>query len=311
MFARTTWSLVASLSASTTAAVVALWFDRQVLYVLSIVIVTICIWHRNVISTLWLRFMDKRHYSEDQMNPDDFSFKPRGVTQRCAIALYWTLTRIKRISPTEAPALVSFFALALLMLLIFRRDILEFDKDFFRSNIVPEIFGFLLDGLLILGVLGYWARRKAARESEALRKVLRNFLWRYATHAVVTLKLSDNPASLLGSQYASYRILNRFQFAWQQAEPSLQVDFLKSVANFVQVDADAAMALLPVAAMLNSDHAEVWLRLIYLLKKFKKSDSKVFIHNFIDLLGIIIELDDLNFLDEKPKLNFQQLMNLR
>lgn len=309
MFVKTKKSLVGSLAVATTIAAVGWWFDRQVLFAFLFAVGAICIWHRHLIAAAWLHFMDKRHYSQDQLDPNDYSLKPRGALQRSAIALYWAWKQIKQISPTEAPALFGFFALAFIVLITFRSDILEFDKDFFKSNIVPEIFGFLLDGLLILGVLGYWEKRKTANKNEALRKVLRGFLWRYAVHAAFALKLSKDPKSLVESQYASYRILNRFLVGWILVSPSQRSAFCTSIANLA--DVDAVMALLPVAATLGSDHAEVWLRVISTFKKLKVSTEEVVMHAFIDLLGAILELDDLNFLGEEPKLNIQQRMNLR
>jgi hypothetical protein len=311
MFTRTKTSLIGSLAMATVAAAVGWWFDRQVLLAFLIVVGMIGIWHLRVIAALWLRFMDKRHYSQDQLDLADYSLKPRGAAQHSAIALYWTWTRIKQVSPTEAPALLGFFAIALIVLLTIRTDILEFDQEFFKSNIVPEIFGFLLDGLLVLGMLGYWAKKKSAKENEALRKVLKAFLWKYARHAAFTLELSDNPTSLVESPYASYRILNNFHLAWGLADSSQRKKFSTSVAKMAQLDVEAAMAMLTVAATLGSELAEVWIRVIASLRKIKDSEEKSFVHAFIDLLGAILELDDRSLLLKNPKLNIQQLGNLR
>lgn len=274
-------------------------------------LIAIAIVFRTQISTLFDQFLEKRHFNQDQLDINDFSLKPRGVTQRLAIATYSLLQAIKEVSLNAPTTLIFFFAVLGAGLIFYRPELIKPSTTVFNDSVIPNLFVFTLDGFLISGLFGYYSNRQNRLQKEQLRLVLRSFLIKYAVKTAESLKLDDDVPKLLRTEHAPLRILNRFSGAAYSCTEEERNRFAKIIKEVANSDITQAAALIGISASLSSAHAELWFRTVNKIQQLSDSSPSSWIDPLIDVLGALVELDQLNFKGEKNTLNIQQMMNLR
>lgn len=271
----------------------------------------IAVFFRAQITAAIQLFLEKRHFNQDQLDLNDFSLKPSGFAQRSAIASYSLIETIRGVSLITPGTLIFLFAILGGGLLRFRPELINPSAAIFRDSVIPNLFVFTLDGLLVSGLFGYYSKRQDRIQKEQLRLVLRSFLIKYAVKTAESLKLADDVPALMGSEHASLRVLNRFVRAAHGCTEEQKDDFAKKIKAVANSDITQAAALIGISASLSPSHAELWFRTVSKLQHLADSSHSTWLHPLIDVLGALVELDQMNFRGEKINLNAQQMMNLR
>lgn len=257
---------------------------------------------------LWATFLDKRHYMAADLG-QDLSLRPRNFTQRLAIAAHNLQTQVSELSLTEPRVLVAFFLGLLACLLLLR----PLDLTFFENNLLPELFGFALEGLLITGVMSALYQRRENREKEGLRALLTLHIRRYShfiNHNVLSSTISRE--EIRKGREAIHKVLNRFTTAASiRLSPDEQV-FTEEARKMALTDRIQAQGLTSAAARLSNAHLSLWIDYIEALDKLASSETHTdAIHALIDILGADIGMEHDNFRGWRSKMNLQQLVNYR
>ncbi|RYF43146.1 MAG: hypothetical protein EOO38_19065, partial [Cytophagaceae bacterium] len=182
----------------TAIAVLIAWFEVENGFVyFSIVVLGLAVVFHKRISLAFQRFLDLRHFTQDQINPADQSLVPRGLGQRSAMLTHAFLEKCKAYSPTAPVSLGLFFFGLAASLVWFRPGLINPNENIFKDSVAPSLLVFCLDGLLIVGVLSYLNARKSRNEKEQLRVVLRAFLMKYQLATATMLEMADDVHALL------------------------------------------------------------------------------------------------------------------
>jgi len=256
------------------------------------------------------RFLEKRHYYPDDLDEVDLSLKPRNGVQRLAILVHDSIQSIRAISLLAPTSLVLIFGVVVVGLVLYEPNLVTPGKILFEGAVLPSFFVFTLDGLLVIGLFGYFTSKRDKMEKERLRQVLRLFLFKYATRAAHALSLAEDVPALLRSQHAPMRVLNRFVRYAVCCPEAQRNDFAQAIKVQAAADIVQAAALIGISASLSPAHADLWFRAVTKLQQLAESSPSSWEHPMIDILGALVELDRMNFRGEKTGLNMQQLMNL-
>ena len=254
------------------------------------------------------KFLNKRFYSQDQLN-EDLTYKRRNVLQLLAEWAYQISNWFKLISATDSRFVISIFGIWLILLgLIYPFN----DSEFFIGNLYPELIGFGLEGLILLGVFSLLLERKESSNHEKIRLSIRLLLKPFVLHINEQFNKSSkykvdysNPETI----YFIIRLwITEYIVAPQKKKKNCKKYFRKHSEDIMS-DLDL---FIPVMARISPELMKLLLKAKRHLKELadKELDEQRFIHSVIDILGIIAEFDERNFSGLRLKKNIQQLMNL-
>ncbi len=260
-------------------------------------------------NNMFSNFLDKRHYRQDQLN-EDFTYKKRDFIQVLANFCFNTIRAVKLISATDSKFVILLFLIGLVTIILFYPCSTQ---DYFINNLYPELFGFCLEGLLLTGFLTLLIERKENVKNEKIRLGLRKLLLPYLKHIdeKYTKPSSTYPVDLNNPETVYFFLKNwTFQFAQKsKVEQNLTISFFK---NYSKEISPSLVAFIPVMAQLSPELLAVTLKLNRIVLQIKDGDIAIadFPPKVIDLIGIVGELDELNFVGNRLTKNLQQLMNL-
>lgn len=283
--------------------------NSKYLYLGSLIVINVIF--RKTISEVFFIFLEKRHFSQSQLNIEDFSQTPNGLIQKLAILTYSIILKTKEFSFIAPTTLILLFLLLFVALVFYQPALIDPSKDTFNNSVLPSLFVFTLDGLLIVGLLSYFSNRQDRLKKEQLRLILRSFLFKYIAKTASSLHLDEDIPTLLSSENATLKVFNRFIRNLHTCTQEQKDKFGLEIKKMAAGDIAQAAALLVISASLSPAHTEVWFSSINALQKIADSSESSWNHPLINLLGSILELDEINFKGEKTNLNIQQMMNLQ
>ena len=123
--------------------------------------------------------------------------------------------------------------------------------------------------------------------------------------------MDENIPTLLSRKKKTKKVFKRFIRNLHTCTQEQKDKFGLEIKKMAAGDIAQAAALLVISASLSPAHTEVWFSSINALQKIADSSESSWNHPLINLLGSILELDEINFKGEKTNLNIQQMMNLQ
>ena len=142
----------------------------------------------------------------------------------------------------------------------------------FENNLLPELFGFCLEGFFIVGLLSLLQHRQERERRNEMRLSLRSALREILSHLDIAL-LEENAEPASSQSLEQDPKLVRTLFAkLHKGEPDLGslLNLKEAAARNVNTMHD----LIPVAAQLSPDHMRWWLAITESVRSLSESKDK-------------------------------------
>jgi hypothetical protein len=261
-------------------------------------------------ATIFPAFLEKRHYSQDQLN-DDHSFKRMTKTQWVAASAFNLIQLIRGLSITNPLVVALLFSIVTIYLVVIDyRSIIV--GSYFNNKVLPILLELSINGVIVSGAIAYFENKAENKNKEAARLNGRKLLGRYIIIISKHINKKDLRYLYTSPEYPFY-LLKEFSFRSSMLDADKQLQLKADIANYSKNIKESSIALAAILSQLGPEYVWLSLQLVRTIKTLsnKKVDDSTYSHAVIDLLGSIVEIDELNYSGWKSKKSIQQLMNLK
>ena len=142
----------------------------------------------------------------------------------------------------------------------------------FENNLLPELFGFCLEGFFLVGLFSLLQLRLERERKNELRLSLRGALREILSHLDIAL-LEDNAEPASSQSLDQDPKLVRALFA-KLHKSDLDLASLLSIKDAAGRNIDTMHDLIPVAAQLSADHMRWWLAIAESARRLSEATDK-------------------------------------
>ena len=142
----------------------------------------------------------------------------------------------------------------------------------FENNLLPELFGFCLEGFFLVGLFSLLQLRLERERKNELRLSLRGALREILSHLDIAL-LEDNAEPASSQSLDQDPKLVRALFA-KLHKSDLDLGSLLSIKDAAGRNIDTMHDLIPVAAQLSADHMRWWLAIAESARRLSEATDK-------------------------------------
>jgi hypothetical protein len=166
------------------------------------------------------------------------------------------------------------------------------DEGAFQANLVPELFGFCLEGFFLVGLFSLIQRRQERDRKEELRQSLRGALREVLSH--LDIAMLDNNAEPTDSNTLDHDPGVVVRLIVKLSEVKLELEDMRNIKGAASHNLNTAHDLIPVAAQLSADHMRWWLSIVESIRQLSEATDKAGValaaHKFLANLGEFDEL---------------------
>jgi hypothetical protein len=142
----------------------------------------------------------------------------------------------------------------------------------FENNLLPELFGFCLEGFFLVGLFSLLQLRLERERKNELRLSLRGALREILSHLDIAL-LEDNAEPASSQSLDQDPKLVKALFA-KLHKSDLDLASLLSIKDAAGRNIDTMHDLIPVAAQLSADHMRWWLAIAESARRLSEATDK-------------------------------------
>lgn len=232
-------------------------------------------------------------------------------TQWAASSTFNLIQFIRSISIAKPLAVASLFSIVTIYLIVIDYCNIIINQ-YFNSKVLPILLELSINGVIVSGVIAFFENKAENKNKEAARLNGRKLLGRYIIIISKHINKTDLRHLYTSPEYPFY-LMKEFSFRSSMLDTDKQLQLKVDIARYSKNIKESSIALAAILSNLGPEYVWLSLQLVRTIKTLsnKKIDASVYSHAVIDLLGAIVEIDELNYSGWKSKKSIQQLMNMK